>query len=1140
MRRPFAVPPVTDRPHSAAALSDRVKAKEELRQIFATMAETAGSSLTAPKIFTPEEKELNEILLTAFRKISESLAGGPYLDGEEIEALALKAENLIFDEGADIDIDCGVFTALSLAAVSAKVRFLEKLIEAGAKLDYCDHDNATTTLIFAATGGNVYTVYLVLKKTLEEGRGDSVNKQDQGGYTALHMAVMAANPEIVRLLLLSGADPSIASSIGEIALKIAEAGSIISSETADRRKQIAEIIKSYPSHAGVVDEVGIRKKFQELEFGKNIVIMNAAPISGRPNPEIKALMVSKAEALFSLCGEVDVNTKTITLNDPSANQISFLNIAAKLGNVDYVRRLLALGAESDSVDAFGRSVLRNAAVSGNPEVVRLIFADLKANGKKDSAFDMKDSRRSSMIIQEAIESPIFFRKDVGPEDVEKASEVIRILFSEVDDEVIRFRSAQRIAEIMWGKFRHCKQIETLLSILPPMEAHEAVVRIVTRYGLNEQTQNLISILPEKPRDGAKAVVATDPPPPKPQPKILTPEEELERTQKELFGLLQDLELRMRRIKKYCCSVEDVAVIQNAVARGADPNSATENGFTILHFLARSGNDVTVRGLIAKGARFSENCDGITPLDCAVDVSDAKMVKTLLECANPNVAQVQKVLLKAIGEKQEAVVRVIISDKKFIAGFAGMETKSKNIAIDELRRAAKNLPKLKTQISEFVEAVNDRASGASAAVATVVENVAVPAKTKKQIQQERAEERARLAAAAEAQKKYEEERRKINAARRAAELAAMAAEDHRPASESAVLESATVVAPLPQEAPAYGGGGGEGGSESMRSRLNPAASEFRPAPPPIAAASAPTTDLPDWLNAIVKKVTALEGCTSFRLKGSKLYLQYVERSRGERAAHDFDFEILIPRMADFFEKNPQAEAETRNFVKENFNVEDDAVSIFFDRATGKFLNINIKHPSGVDFVIYDHPPKLDWSIDLDALRLEYKGNHDRPVLKFTSGFEVEGDPSISYPKKKSAEYEPIINFDSYKLLQRLCFFKVTGVIDRELAAMIPKEKNCADFVFLESGGTPAMLKEKLTTFTANHGFSAEEKSSFLIEFRKLMGRDVPSKITPKFYESFTKKVDEMLLELGVVPSTVTTPIAAAAAAPAQVVVSASSR
>ncbi len=1121
------------KPPFYAAMLGKMKAKEGLREMLDMMA---AEGAAAPSLAL-QEKELNEILLTALRKISSSLTGGSYLDGEEIEALALKAENLIFDEGANIN--CGAFTALSLAAIAGKVRFLEKLIERGAVLDYSDHDSGATTLISAATGGNVYVVYLVLKKILEEGRIDSVNKRDQGGYTALHMATMSAQMEAVRLLLLAGADSSVKSNSGETTLQIARAGSSLGEEVVERRRRIAEIIESYTSHRDVVDEAAIRREFKKLEFGKNIMVMNLAPMSGRSHPEIKALIASKAEALFALCADgVDVNAKTIASNEPSSHQISFLHIAAKLGNVDYVRRLLILGAESDSSDYLGRTVLRNAVVSGNPEVVSLIFADLNSKGKKDSAFDIKDSRRSSMIIQEALESPIFFHKDSKSEDIEKVSKIIRILFSEIDDENIRILSTQRIVEMMWGKFGLCKQIEVLLSVLPLQKAEEVVSVILKKYGLIPSVQSLISMLPEKPRDVREVATVAPPPPPKPKP--LTPEEELERAQKELFRLLQGLEPRMVG-KKYRCSAEDVAAIQKAVARGADPNSATEDSFTILHFFAKSGNYEAVRGLIARGAAFSESRDGTTPLDCAIDASDVNMAKIFFEFAN--FAQVQKSLLKAIYEKREAVVRMITSDEKFISEFSAMEKKPRNIAINALREAVKDSSnqKLKAQISEFAKAVEKRVSAASRVVDKDVKEgteAVVPAKTKKEMQLERVAERAVIVAAADERKKYEEERRKANAERRVAELAAMAVEDRRPASESVTAaapeeaEKEKLFQPEASVAAAGGGGSGGGGSEPARfALLNPAAPEFQPAPPPIVAPTTPAVELPDWLKKIVKKVTDLEACTSFRLKGSKLYLQYVERSRNERSAHDFDFEILISNTVIFFQTDPQAEKKVRKFVKENFGVEGDAVSIFFDRATGEFLNINIKHPSGVDFVIYDHPPKLDWSIDLDALRLEYKGNHDRPVLKFTSGFEAGEDPSISYPKKTSVEYEPIINFDSYKLLQRLCFFKAIGVIDRDLVSIIPREKNCADLVFLESGGTAVLLEERLNKFSESHAFSSEEKILFLSEFKKLMGRDIPSKIFPKFYESFTKKVDEMLLGLEVAPSAITVPVAATAASSA---------
>jgi hypothetical protein len=574
-------------------------------------------------------------------------------------------------------------------------------------------------------------------------------------------------------------------------------------------------------------------------------------------------------------------------------------------------------------------------------------------------------------------------------------------------------------------------------------------------------------------------------------------------------------------KKYRCSAEAVAEIQNAVARGANPNSATESGFTILHFLAKSGNEAAVRGLTARGVKFSESRDGTTPLDCAIDASDANMAKIFLELAN--VVQVQKSLLKAIGDKQEAVVKAIISDERFISEFSAMEKKSRNIAIEVLRGAANASlnKKLKAQISEFAKVVEEKVSVSHAMDEGAGAAPKAPERTRRELQRARAEERDRLAADAEAKKKYEEERRRINAERRAAELAAMSAEDFRLVereqneaekrrvdAEKLAKKAAELLLP---QAPAIGGGGGGSGGNDAPFVFNPAAPEFVPAYPAVVTVS-PAVELPDWLKAIIHKITDLETCESFRLRGSKLYLQCIERSGRERSAHDFDFEILIPGTADLFLKDPEAEKKTREFVKENFGVEGAAVSIFFDRATNKFLSISIKHPDGVDFVIYDQPPKLDWSIDLDALRLEYKGNPDEPVLKFTSGFEAREDPPIPYPKKTSVEYEPIINFDSYKLLQRLCFFKVIRVIDRELISLIPPEKNCADMAFSEGGRFPEMLRKRLNAFVDNHGFFTAEKFLFLTEFKQLITRDEPRTVSKEEFKAFPEKVEEMIQEL----------------------------
>jgi ankyrin repeat protein len=97
-------------------------------------------------------------------------------------------------------VDLGGNTALVFAARSGNLRSAELLVEAGAEVNHTAAFGISAT-ITAVHGGNTRLVEYLLEQ------GADPNSAD-GGYTALHAAILSGNEAAVRVLLAHGAGPS--------------------------------------------------------------------------------------------------------------------------------------------------------------------------------------------------------------------------------------------------------------------------------------------------------------------------------------------------------------------------------------------------------------------------------------------------------------------------------------------------------------------------------------------------------------------------------------------------------------------------------------------------------------------------------------------------------------------------------------------------------------------------------------------------------------------------------------------------------------------------------------------------------------------------------------------------------------------
>ena len=118
----------------------------------------------------------------------------------------------LVSEGTAVDAaDAEKRTSLMWAAFNGHTPVVAFLLEKGAKLDAKDR-HGRTALMYASSGPFSGTVELLLKK------GAEVNIQGKlEGFTALMTAAAEGELEVVRLLLVYGADPELEDKDGDTA-----------------------------------------------------------------------------------------------------------------------------------------------------------------------------------------------------------------------------------------------------------------------------------------------------------------------------------------------------------------------------------------------------------------------------------------------------------------------------------------------------------------------------------------------------------------------------------------------------------------------------------------------------------------------------------------------------------------------------------------------------------------------------------------------------------------------------------------------------------------------------------------------------------------------------------------------------------
>jgi len=124
--------------------------------------------------------------------------------------------SLLLEHGAKVNaVAENGWTALMIASVKGYVDVARLLLEHGAEPNQADV-YSWTPLMRA-----VYEQRLPMVRLLAGHERTRVNQRGENGVTALHLAVVKSNMDIVKLLLSHGADPAVADNLDRTALDFA-------------------------------------------------------------------------------------------------------------------------------------------------------------------------------------------------------------------------------------------------------------------------------------------------------------------------------------------------------------------------------------------------------------------------------------------------------------------------------------------------------------------------------------------------------------------------------------------------------------------------------------------------------------------------------------------------------------------------------------------------------------------------------------------------------------------------------------------------------------------------------------------------------------------------------------------------------
>jgi pectate lyase len=258
----------------------------------------------------------------------------------------------------------GAALSIHTAARMGDIERVRSMIEKGVDINAKDK-NGLTALFHAVNGGHKELVELFLAK------GADIDAKDSRNRTPFYYAIIAARTDIAKLLIAKGFDISAKDSFGYTPLHWA----LIMGN-----QELAEFILAQGVDVNAKDKRGwaplhyaARNGTKELS---ELLIAKGADINAKNNS-----------------GETPLDAAVFTNANPVVDLLiakgaesSTLNVAAYRGDLDKIRAALKDGADVNSKNSQGETLLYSAALEGRKDIVEfLIIQGADINSKNSQA-----------------------------------------------------------------------------------------------------------------------------------------------------------------------------------------------------------------------------------------------------------------------------------------------------------------------------------------------------------------------------------------------------------------------------------------------------------------------------------------------------------------------------------------------------------------------------------------------------------------------------------------------------------------------------------------------------------------------------------------------------------------------------------
>lgn len=309
------------------------------------------------------------LVLTVFMS-SLAMAGGPAINlADEIQNNATTTQVVDWiKQGANINAksEHGE-SALRVAIEKDRFDIVRLLLDNGASVNVDNNINTAATLFWsAAMVGNRDIVKLLLAK------GEDINVRTGGGLSAIELGIDSERPDVIKLLMESGANPNAKRSYdGQTTLMHAMHPL---SKSLRVNPSVVSALADYHADVNAIDRMGVSVLEYAVLAGDPDVVRLLIERGASPNSSahygpiiLLAASIGSIDIVKYLLDKgADVNAKSTSYNAGD----TALMASAYGGHYEVMKLLVNKGADVHSKDQRGHNILKQAAFGANSEIVK--------------------------------------------------------------------------------------------------------------------------------------------------------------------------------------------------------------------------------------------------------------------------------------------------------------------------------------------------------------------------------------------------------------------------------------------------------------------------------------------------------------------------------------------------------------------------------------------------------------------------------------------------------------------------------------------------------------------------------------------------------------------------------------------------